>query len=129
MGRIHRVVRTQRIPRSRDAVFAFFADASNLEAITPPVLRFRILTPTPVEMRAGTRIEYTLSLLGSPIRWRSRIPEWEPSVRFVDGQEAGPHAVWRHTHEFESQGRSTLVRDIVYAEPLGLLGSNTNAPQ
>jgi hypothetical protein len=34
--RFHRLVRTQRISRPREAVFAYFADASNLEAITPP---------------------------------------------------------------------------------------------
>jgi ligand-binding SRPBCC domain-containing protein len=124
MGRIHRLVRTQRIERDRDAVFAFFADAANLEAITPPFLRFRILTPAPIEMRTGARIDYAISLLGMPIRWRTRIAEWEPGVRFVDEQEAGPYAFWRHAHEFEAHGGSTLVRDVVdYAEPLGPLGS------
>lgn len=124
MGRIHRLVRTQRIGQPRDAVFAFFADAANLEAITPPFLHFRILTPAPIPMRAGARIDYAISLFGIPVRWRTRIMEWEPGIRFVDEQEAGPYALWRHIHEFESQGGSTLVRDVVdYAVPLGPLGS------
>lgn len=124
MGHIHRLVRTQRIERTRDAVFMFFADAANLEEITPPFLRFRILTPAPIEMRTGARIDYAISLFGVSIRWRSRITEWEPGVRFVDEQEAGPYALWRHAHEFEAQGGSTLVRDVVdYAVPLGPLGS------
>ena len=124
MKRLHRLERTQRVSRPRESVFAFFADASNLEAITPPFLRFRILTPTPVGMRTGTRIEYALSLFGFPLRWRSRISEWEPGVRFVDEQEAGPYSVWRHTHEFEPEGQSTRVHDIVdYSLPLGPIGS------
>ncbi len=124
MARLHRLERTQRVERPLDAVFAFFADAANLEAITPRFLRFRILTPTPVEMRRGARIDYALSLFGVPTRWRTRITEWEPGVRFVDEQEAGPYAVWRHTHEFVPRGDATLVRDVVeYALPLGPLGA------
>ncbi|HEY6098360.1 MAG TPA: SRPBCC family protein, partial [Anaeromyxobacter sp.] len=123
MGRIHRLERAQTVARPRDEVFAFFADASNLEAITPRFLHFRILTPMPIEMRPGARIDYALSLFGVPLRWRTRITEWQPGVRFVDEQESGPYAFWRHTHEFESQGGSTRVRDVVdYAEPLGALG-------
>jgi ligand-binding SRPBCC domain-containing protein len=122
--RTRRLVRIQRILRPREDVFAFFADASNLEALTPPFLRFRILTPAPVEMRTGTQIDYALSLFGLPLRWRSRITAWEPNVHFVDEQERGPYAVWRHAHEFESEGGSTLMRDVVdYAVPLGPLGA------
>lgn len=121
--RLHRLERTLRVERPRDEVFAFFADASNLEAITPAFLRFRILTPAPIAMHPGARIEYALSLFGVPVRWRTRITVWEPGVRFVDEQESGPYAVWRHTHEFEPQGDATLVRDLVeYAMPFGPLG-------
>lgn len=104
-------------------MFAFFGDAGNLEAITPAFLRFRILTPLPFEMRVGARIDYALSLFGIPVRWTTRITEWDPGVRFVDEQESGPYALWRHTHLFEDRGGSTLVRDVVdYREPLGPLG-------
>ena len=106
--RAHRLERSQRISRRHDEVFAFFADASNLEAITPPFLHFRILSPLPIEMRPGARIDYALSLGGVPLRWRTRITEWEPGVHFVDEQESGPYARWRHTHRFEDQGSSTL---------------------
>ena len=104
-------------------VFEFFSGASNLEAITPSFLRFRILTPPHIEMRTGARIDYALSLFRIPIRWRTYISDWQPGVRFVDEQESGPFALWRHVHEFESRGDSTLVTDRVdYAEPLGPLG-------
>lgn len=128
MARVHRLVRTQVVPRPREEVFAFFADASNLGAITPAFLRFRILTPAPVEMRTGAQIDYALSLFGIPLRWRSRITVWEPGVRFVDEQESGPYAYWHHAHEFDSDGESTLVRDVVdYALPMGPLGSLAHA--
>ncbi len=120
---VHRLERSQLLDRPVDDVFAFYSNAANLEAITPPFLRFRILTPTPIEMRNGTRIEYALSLHGVPVRWRTLITCWEPNVRFVDEQESGPYALWRHTHEFEPRGTSTLMRDAVeYREPFGALG-------
>ena len=108
------LVRTQRLPGTPEQVFPFFADAANLEAITPPWLGFRIVTPQPIEMREGALIEYRLRLRGIPLRWHTRIDEWEPGVRFVDRQLSGPYRLWHHTHEFEADGPDhTLMRDIV----------------
>jgi len=124
MARTHRLERTQRIERPLPEVFAFFADAANLEAITPSFLRFRILTRPPIEMRVGALIDYEISLLGVPMKWHTRIAEWEPNARFVDEQLSGPYAYWYHTHAFEAQGNATLMRDTVdYREPFGPLGA------
>src|SRR5262245_38250111 len=101
IGRQYQLERSQRIARPLPEVFAFFANASNLEAITPPFLRFSIVSPLPDEMRAGTRIEYRLSLWGAPLRWRTLISCFELDRRFVDEQESGPYAYWHHLHEFE----------------------------
>jgi len=115
--------RSQRVPRPLPEVFAFYANAENLEVLTPRFLRFRILSPTPIEMKAGARIDYQLSLFGVPMRWRTRITGWEPGIRFVDEQESGPYASWRHTHTFEADGDGTLIHDHVsYALPFGALG-------
>jgi ligand-binding SRPBCC domain-containing protein len=121
---VHVLSRTQRLPGSPEEVFPFFGEAANLEAITPPWLRFRIVTPTPIEMRPGALIEYRLRLHGLPIRWRTEIEAWEPGVRFVDRQISGPYTLWHHTHTFEPDGDGgTLMRDTVrYALPLGPLG-------
>ena len=120
----HVLRREQRLPGPPDAVFGFFADASNLEAITPGWLAFRIVTPRPIEMRVGALIEYRLRLHGVPVSWLTRIEEWEPGVRFVDAQLSGPYRLWHHTHEFEPDGAGgTIMRDTVrYALPLGPLG-------
>ena len=123
--RIHTLRRTQELDGPPEAVFPFFADAMNLEAITPPLLRFRVITPGPIAMQAGTLIQYRLRLRGIPVTWKTLIQEWAPSSRFVDTQLSGPYALWHHTHEFEAlPGERTLMTDTVrYAVGLGPLGA------
>lgn len=106
-------------------MFGFFGDARNLEAITPPFLRFRVVTPEPIEMRPGALIRYRLRLHGVPVDWLTAIQAWEPPRRFVDVQVRGPYAFWHHTHAFAPDGRGgTVMRDRVeYALPLGPLGA------
>jgi ligand-binding SRPBCC domain-containing protein len=126
--RVHVLERSQRLPRPPDDVFPFFADAFNLEAITPAWLHFRVLTPAPVSMAAGARLEYRLRLHGLPLRWLTRIEVWEPPLRFVDVQLRGPYRLWHHTHTFEPDGDGTLMRDRVrYALPLGPVGELAHA--
>ncbi len=124
----HVLEREQVVPGDPAEVWGFFADALNLEAITPPFLRFRVVSPQPVLMGVGTLIEYRLRLHGVPVAWLTRIEEWKPGVRFVDRQLRGPYALWHHTHSFEPHPGGTLVRDRVrYAIPLGPLGELAHA--
>ena len=111
-------------PRSRSETFAFFSDAFNLGRITPPFLGFRILTPPPITMKAGTLIEYRLALFGLPLYWQTLIESWTPEESFVDRQTKGPYALWRHTHSFEEKGpREVLMRDLIeYRIPYSVLG-------
>jgi ligand-binding SRPBCC domain-containing protein len=119
----HRLEREQYLDQPLDVVFAFFADARNLERLTPPWLSFHLLTEDPIEMRVGALIDYRLRVHGVPVRWTSVIEEWEPGRGFVDRQLRGPYGLWHHRHRFEPSGEGTLVRDEVdYALPLGRLG-------
>ena len=104
-------------------VFEFFSRPENLELITPPGLGFRILTPSPILMKEGTLIDYTVKLMGMRVPWQSLISEYQPPNKFVDEQLKGPYAFWRHTHSFAEMGEATLIADeIEYGMPLGLLG-------
>jgi ligand-binding SRPBCC domain-containing protein len=122
--RTHVLERAQRLTVPVEEVFAFYADARNLEAITPPWLGFRVITPGRIEMAPGTLIEYRLRLHGIPVRWLTRITEWVPGRSFVDEQVRGPYSLWHHTHTFEPDGAGTIIRDRVrYRLPLGPLGA------
>jgi len=101
------------LPQSRDKVFAFFSDAQNLDSITPPWLHFRTLTRGSGEMRPGMLMDHRLRLHGFPLRWRSKITDWDPPARFVDEQVSGPYRLWIHEHRFEERNNGTLVRDHV----------------
>ncbi len=100
MPRTYTLERTQLIPRPLREVFPFFSEANNLEAITPAFLQFKILTPGPIALQAGTLIDYRIRFLGIPMYWRTRIETFDPPVRFTDTQVRGPYRLWHHTHEF-----------------------------
>jgi len=106
-----------------EEVFAFFSDANNLQAITPKHLHFHILTPGPIRLEAGARIDYQLKLYGVPVKWATLIESWESPRQFVDVQLRGPYRVWRHTHRFAAEGAGTRIfDDVEYELPFGPLG-------
>jgi hypothetical protein len=130
------------LPLPREAVFDFFADAANLERITPPELHFRILTPPPILIQEETLIDYRLRLLGVPFSWQARITDWEPPVGFVDEQVRGPYRLWRHSHHhrghcalpaadcanrrfLSSSGTPTIGEDL----PISAVGGTALPPQ
>ena len=111
-----------RVPRSIDQVFDVFANAKNLEELTPPALRFEILTPDPIVMQHGLLLDYRLRLHGIPFRWQSEITAWDPPHRFEDSQRRGPYRWWVHEHSFVEDGDWTLMTDRVrYGVPGGRL--------
>ncbi len=130
MGKGFRLSSSVALPCPIGEVFAFFADAGNLDSITPSWLQFRILTPMPVTMREGLRLDYRLRLRRIPIHWQSEITVWEPPYLFVDEQRKGPYRYWIHRHRFAAIDGGTKVFDEVdYAVPGGrLLNERVVAP-
>ncbi|MEN9307762.1 MAG: hypothetical protein RL173_1694 [Fibrobacterota bacterium] len=123
---MHTLTMTTTLPGLPESHFPFFADAQNLSRLTPPELGFRILTPSPIDMAAGTLIDYRIGLWGLPMRWRTRISSWEPPHSFADEQLKGPYKRWFHTHTFASDNNGgTLMTDSVEfalsLEPLSLV--------
>ncbi len=122
--KIRTLERTQIVQRPLAETFKFFSDARNLKRLTPAFLQFKFLTTPPPVMHPGTVIDYQIRLYGVPVHWRTRIEVVEAPNKFVDVQEKGPYALWRHSHSFtEISVSATEVKDRVeYAMPLGPLG-------
>jgi ligand-binding SRPBCC domain-containing protein len=115
------------VPRPLSDVFAVYETPHNLARITPPWLRFHIVSKEKIVMQPGARIDYTIRWMGLPMRWRTVITAYEPPLRFVDEQERGPYVLWRHTHTFEETAEGVIVGDAVrYRLPLGALGDLTH---
>jgi len=109
-----------------EQVFPFFAEAKNLETITPPLVNFKIIGMSTPTIQKGSLIDYSLKIHGVPVKWRTDITTWDPPREFVDEQLKGPYSKWHHTHSFEKLGRGTLMRDrVLYRVPLGFLGALT----
>lgn len=121
--KIYQLHHSQVIKKSLPDVFSFFENPANLKKITPPNLGFQILTPTPIQMGEGCLIDYTVRILGLPIRWTSLIAEYDPPYKFVDVQLKGPYSFWHHTHLFKEHPEGTQIEDVVrYCLPFGILG-------
>ncbi|MFZ1086004.1 MAG: SRPBCC family protein [Terracidiphilus sp.] len=120
--------REQWIARPIDEAFAFFADARNLEKITPPWLGFKILSMSTNDISEGTVIRYRLRMHGVPFYWQTEICEWNPPHCFVDVQTKGPYKQWRHTHGFEAHGnRTRMTEEVQYSLSFGVLGRIVHA--
>jgi ligand-binding SRPBCC domain-containing protein len=111
------------LARPRPEVFAFFAEPTSLQRLTPPAFRVRLQNPG-VTLTTGAVLDFRLRWLGVvPLRWRAFVREWDPPFRFVDVQVRGPYARWEHRHRFLEEGGGTWVEDrVTYRLPFGPLG-------
>ncbi len=106
--------------------FVFFSKAANLGLITPAAMEFSIQGNIPT-MATGAAIDYRVRVGPLPVRWRTRIANWDPGRGFVDVQEAGPYRLWWHEHSFHADGERTVMEDrVFYTPPLGILGRLAN---
>lgn len=120
----HLYEREQTVAQPLADVFAFFSDATNLPRITPSALAFRFEEAPPKDLGVGAVVRYRVRIAGVPLRWVTRITEWDPPHRFADVQARGPYAYWLHTHTFTAvTPDTTLARDrVIYRMPLGIAG-------
>ena len=119
----HRLHAEMLVDRPIDEVFAFFARPENLGRVTPRSMGFE-LDSIDNEMRSGLEVDYRIRpLFGLPLRWRSKITEYDPPNAFGDLQLRGPYRSWEHRHSFVAEGDQTRVSDdVAYSLPLGPLG-------
>lgn len=105
-------------------VFNFFSRPENLSLITPPRLKFDILTPSPIQMKEGQLIDYSLTIMYfMKLHWRTLITNYNHPHKFIDQQIKGPYSLWHHTHIFQEKNGGTLIQDeVTYAIPFGLIG-------
>ena len=122
--KVYTLEKSQKISRDIAHVFDFFSKPGNLSDITPKKMNFSILTPSPIEMKETAVIDYTVKILGIPIRWRTIITKYDPPNIFIDQQLKGPYSMWHHTHSFKSIAENeTLIMDTVhYCVPFGIIG-------
>lgn len=111
------LLRTQFIPADPARVWEFFATPHNLNDLTPPELRFRILDELPARMYAGQLIAYRISPLpGLWLHWLTEIRHVREGTYFVDEQRAGPYRFWYHEHHFEPVTGGVRMTDRVTYE-------------
>ena len=122
--KVFKLNKKQKISKNISEVFDFFSKPENLSEITPKRLGFNIMTPSPIEMKEGQLIDYTINILSLPVRWTTIITKYAPPNLFIDQQLKGPYSMWHHTHTFEEIGMNeTLIEDtILYAMPFGFIG-------
>jgi uncharacterized protein YbjT (DUF2867 family)/lipocalin/ligand-binding SRPBCC domain-containing protein len=88
-------------------VFRWHEQSGALAALTPAVL-VRI-EEQEGGIRDGGRVTVSMGLGPARLRWSMRHYGYIDGRRFCDEQVAGPFAVWRHAHLFESLGPSQAL--------------------
>jgi ligand-binding SRPBCC domain-containing protein len=120
MLKTHHITSKLEMPLPIERVFDFFSKAGNLERITPPELKFEIISDNPIKVSEGAQIEYRLRLYGISFKWNTLIRQWIPGRQFVDEQIQGPYKSWLHVHEFEqTPTNGSIIHDsVTYALPM-----------
>lgn len=122
---IHQLIRKQQLNCDLETAWNFFSSANNLSVITPPEMKFVVLTELKNDdIYEGMTIDYHVSpLLNIKLNWQTEIVQVEHLKNFIDFQNKGPYKVWHHYHEFTKNEDGVLMKDVVdYELPLGFLG-------
>jgi ligand-binding SRPBCC domain-containing protein len=125
---IHVLHREQVIPASPEQVWAYFCNPYNLNAITPPDMKFEIMDGGGSILREGQIIEYRIEFVrGVRSVWLTEIAHVREGEYFVDEQRIGPYRFWYHEHCFEPAAAGVKMTDrVTYSVPYGILGDALN---
>ncbi len=105
------------------AVFAFHEDPQALERLTPPDPPVEVLRRSGGIRPGGITV---LRIGRRPLRltWVARHTDFEQDRFFVDVQDRGPFAFWRHRHQFAPENGATRMTDSIdFSLPLGFLSN------
>ncbi len=123
--RMHRFYTEQNLPVSKDQVWKFFSDASNLMILTHPKMKMTMesengLTP----IFEGKILKIKIKLFGIfPSFFLSEITELQAPDFFIDTQLKGPFAYWQHKHLLtEIDGGTKITDEVTFKFPLGFMG-------
>lgn len=126
-------VARSRLPVPPAEAFAWHARPGAFERLGPPWESMRVLERSGNGIEDGARL--VMELRKGPVRkkWVAVHSGYEPGRRFVDTQESGPFAAWRHTHTIEpdpdGDPNACILDDTVqYALPGGGLATRLGAP-
>ena len=124
MSRLFSFDALQRFPAKQEDVWQFIASPHNLSLITPPSMRFEIVSGAAAPIAHGTVITYTVQpFAGWRVRWVTEITEVDEGRRFVDEQREGPYAFWRHEHVLRTvDGGVEMADHVDYRIPYSLAG-------
>ncbi len=129
---MHTLEREVILNADAEDVWYFLATPVNLDRLTPPELRFRILSEVPEQMYNGLTILYEIGIpLFGRWRWLTEIKHIVPGRSFVDEQRRGPYRFWYHYHAIEplEDGRTRMLDKVTYQLPFGPLGRLVHALQ
>jgi ligand-binding SRPBCC domain-containing protein len=122
MKNTYRIDQSIFIPAPLDEVWERAATPSGLVELTPKI--FCLVLQEPGEIRVGARLKLGLKIPRTEhtLDWIAHIVECVSQGdrrHFVDVQEKGPFAFYRHEHVFEKGQGGTWVRDVVdFESPL-----------
>lgn len=115
---VFQLQRRQFIPGDPGTIWDFFATPRNLDRLTSPHLRFRLVGDIAPRMYAGQIIEYRVGIVpGIWTRWLTEITHVREGEFFVDEQRAGPYRLWHHQHHFAPAPGGLLMTDVVTYDP------------
>jgi ligand-binding SRPBCC domain-containing protein len=122
--KIYTIHTKHRFPISINTAWDFLSNPSNLKTITPPNMRFTIISGADRLIYPGQIIQYLVTPIpGIRTKWVTEITHVKNKKYFVDEQRFGPYSFWHHKHFIHPLTYGIELEDIVdYKIPFGFFG-------